>query len=387
MTKKPNIRVRIPKYHIGRIFLFPVLLYFMLVFPVLAFMILKSFPELKEKSGLIELRIDSTTYTNLPQNNDSPAKQFREGFRTGLNASEKAKDSISKAMADSLTNAIESGQVDSVADITLNASTGSKKKGTSNTFSDSITSLFKFVIIFSTLIGFAVNLPFKRYFRRKRLGKTISPRLYRYCRRFLLYTPIINSGIVLLAFTVVHGIMIYQIQSPSAFTDEIGRRMFSNYLFISLVASLLTVLFIYFWQKHRVHIRYIEHIFTRDELQKRIFGKNTGKIRNRLYIASAMTTLLPLTIVLLYLILSLTPIKDMGEVSHAEMRIMLGRLSDVLGPEVDLTKDADLKDLYYISAFDNALMFGGNFQWNICFIYLYPVFCELVNSRHCQTCK
>ncbi len=371
MTKKPNIRVRIPKYHIGRIFLFPVLLYFMLVFPVLAFMILKSFPELKEKSGLIELRIDSTTYTNLPQNNDSPAKQFREGFRTGLNASEKAKDSISKAMADSLTNAIESEQVDSVADITLNASTGSKKKGTSNTFSDSITSLFKFVIIFSTLIGFAVNLPFKRYFRRKRLGKTISPRLYRYCRRFLLYTPIINSGIVLLAFTVVHGIMIYQIQSPSAFTDEIGRRMFSNYLFISLVASLLTVLFIYFWQKHRVHIRYIEHIFTRDELQKRIFGKNPGKIRNRLYIASAMTTLLPLTIVLLYLILSLTPIKDMGEVSHAEMRIMLGRLSDVLGPDVDLTKDADLKDLYYISAFDNALMFGGIFSGIfVSFIYI-----------------
>ncbi|MBK6966352.1 MAG: hypothetical protein IPH20_21160 [Bacteroidales bacterium] len=72
------------------------LLYFMLVFPVLAFMILKSFPELKEKSGLIELRIDSTTYTNLPQNNDSPAKQFREGFRTGLNASEKAKTVFQK---------------------------------------------------------------------------------------------------------------------------------------------------------------------------------------------------------------------------------------------------------------------------------------------------
>ncbi|MBK6966351.1 MAG: hypothetical protein IPH20_21155 [Bacteroidales bacterium] len=89
-----------------------------------------------------------------------------------------------------------------------------------------------------------------------------------------MYTPIINSGIVLLAFTVVHGIMIYQIQSPSAFTDEIGRRMFSNYLFISLVASLLTVLFIYFWQKHRVHIRYIEHIFTRDELQKGFLEKS-----------------------------------------------------------------------------------------------------------------
>ncbi|MHC1777403.1 MAG: adenylate/guanylate cyclase domain-containing protein [Lentimicrobium sp.] len=372
MTKKPNARLRIPKYHIGRIFLFPVLLYFMLVFPVLAFMILKSFPELKEKSGFVtEVNNDSSGRHLMINTKDEPVKQFKEGFKAGLNAAENAKDSISKALADSLTNAIVGEQADSVADITLNTTTDAGKKGTSNAFSDSITSQFKYVILFSTLFGFAVNLPFKRYFRRKRRGKTISPRLYRYCRRFLLYTPIINSGIVLLAFSVVHTIMIYQIQSPDAFKDEIGRRMFSNYLFISLVASLLTVLFIYFWQKHRVHIRYIEHIFTRDELQKRIFGKNPGKIRNRLYIASAMTTLLPLTIVLLYLILSLTQIKDMGEVSQAEMRIMLGRLSDVLGTEVDLAKEPDFKELYYISAFDNALMFGGIFSGIfVSFIYI-----------------
>ncbi|NTW23747.1 MAG: hypothetical protein HGA37_03530 [Lentimicrobium sp.] len=360
MNKIPTIRVRIPKYHIGRIFLFPMLLYFMLVFPVLAFMILKSFPELKDKSGFItEVRSDSTGQHLLINTSDEPVTQFKEGFKAGLNAAEKAKDSISTILADSLTNAIVGAEGDSIAEPALATSSGIKKKGTSNAFSDSITSLFKYVILFSTIIGFAVNLPFKRYFRRKRLGKTISPKLYRYCRRYLLFTPIINSGIVLMAFMVVHGIMIYQLQSPAAFSDEIGRRMFSNYLFISLVASLLTVLFIYFWQKHRVHIRYIEHIFTRDELQKRIFGKNTGKIRNRLYIASAMTTLLPLTIVLLYLILSLTPIKDMGEVSPGEMRIMLGRLSDVLGPDVELTKDSELSSLYYISAFDNALMFGG----------------------------
>ena len=371
MAKKPTIRVRIPKYRIGRIFLFPVLLYFMLVFPVLAFMILKSFPELKDKSGFItEVRVDTTASGQPAVNSEDLTQQFTKGYELGKRAASQSKDSSLKAMADSLTNALENTEKDSIRDITL--STGnSTKKGTSSAFSDSIVSLFRFVLIFSTVVGFAVNIPFKRYFRRKRLGKTVSPRLYRYCRKFLLFTPLINSGIVLLAFTVVHGIMIYQIRTPEAFTDEIGRRMFSNYLFISLVASLLTVLFIYFWQKHRVHIRYIEHIFTRDELQKRIFGKNTGKIRNRLYIASAMTTLLPLTIVLLYLILSLTPIRDMGDVSPEEMRIMLGRLSDVMGPDVDFTKESGFSNLYYISAFDNTLMFGGIFSGIlVSFIYI-----------------
>lgn len=371
MNNKPKSRVRIPRYRIGRIFLFPMLLYFMLVFPVLAFMILKSFPELKDKSGFItEITIDSTSIIDSSMQHNNAVAQIKKGVDTGKKPAQSNNDSII-TLADSLANAFNEVKNDSIEDLTLSVNTGSSKKGTSNTFSDSITSLFKYVILFSTLIGFAVNLPFKRYFRRKRLGKTISPKLYRYCRRFLLFTPIINSGIVLLAFTVVHGIMVYQIQTPTAFTDEIGRRMFSNYLFISLVASLLTVLFIYFWQKHRVHIRYIEHIFTRDELQKRIFGKNPGKIRNRLYIASAMTTLLPLTIVLLYLILSLTPLKDMGDVNPHEMRLLLGRLSEVIGPDVDLTRESGLSNLYYISAFDNALMFGGIFSGIlVSFIYI-----------------
>ncbi len=371
MAKKPIIRVRIPKYRIGRIFLFPVLLYFMLVFPVLAFMILKSFPELKDKSGYkAVISIDSTRLKTFSDSTKTPIDHFKDGLDAGKKFADIQRDSI-KAIADSLTNIIESAEADTTNDVNITFPVNSSKKGDSNAFSDSITALFRFVIIFSTILGFAVNIPFKRYFRRKRLGKTVSPRLYRYCRKFLLFTPLINSGIVLLAFTVVHGIMIYQIRTPDAFTDEISRRMFSNYLFISLVASLLTVLFIYFWQKHRVHIRYIEHVYTRDELQKRIFGKNTGKIRNRLYIASAMTTLLPLTIVLLYLILSLTPISDMGDVSPEGMRIMLGRLTDVLGPGVDFTKESGFSNLYYISAFDNTLMFGGIFSGIlVSFIYI-----------------
>jgi len=345
------------------------LLYLLLVFPVAGFMLLKSFPELKGRSGFTTaIKTDSTGQKIISIQTDSVG-QIPDKKEPVREITTEQNDSVA-TIADSLLKSIALSHGDTIRELTY-SNTGKGKNKTSTPFLESINVLFRVVILFSTIMGFAINLPFKRYFRRKRLGRSISPKLYRYCRRFLLFTPIINSGIVLIAFTLVHGYMIYQIQSPSLFNDDLSRRLFSNYLFISLVASLLSVLFIYFWQKHRVHIRYIEHIFTREELQKRIFAKNSGKIRNRLYIASAMTTLLPLTIVLLYLILSLTPIKDMGAVRPEEMRILLGRLVDILGPDIDLSNKSDFNNLYYISALDNALMFGGIFSGIfVSFVYI-----------------
>jgi class 3 adenylate cyclase len=355
---------RVPKYRIGRVFLFPILLYFMLVFPMLVFMLLKSFPQLTEKG--VFRNMQETDSLNVSQLTADTLALEAEAFSAQKNIYDRdiPPDENISADADSPNREKKSGGIN----IQVGNSPGNN---TSSAFSDTFSSLFKIVILFSTITGFAINIPFRRYFNRKRKGRRISPKLYRYCRRFLLYTPLINSGIVLLAFSIVHGLMIYQLQTPEMLNDPISRRMFSNYLFISLVASLLTVLFIYFWQKHRVHIKYIEYIYTREELQKRIFGKNPGKIRNRLYIASAMTTLLPLTIVLLYLILSLTPIREMGEVSASEMRIMLGRLVDFMGPDFELQNNEDLKGFYYISALDNALMFIGIFSGIlVSFIYI-----------------
>jgi class 3 adenylate cyclase len=370
MNNKKTNKIKIPSYHTGRIILFPILLYFLLVFPVLGFMLVKSFPELKERSG-IYLGMD-TAYQQAPP--------LPEGFQLPLNAELSATAVLPQIVADSILAGTDSllKSFGNIASDTLTGLEGSdkqyKKATTSKLFSKSLSGLFNFVILFSPLAVMLVNYPFKRYFRRKRKRKTISPKLYRYCRRWLLHTPLINSGIVLLAFLIVHGLMIYSLLAPDTFGDELGRRLFTSYLFISLVASLLTVLFIYFWQKHRVHIRYIEHIYTPDELQHRIFGKNQGKIRNRLYIASAMTTLLPLTIVLLYLVLSLTPVDNMGELTPQESKIVLGRLANVLGPEKDLSenfREEGFDGLYYISALDNAMMFMGIFSGIIVsFIYI-----------------
>ncbi|HLN53613.1 MAG TPA: adenylate/guanylate cyclase domain-containing protein [Lentimicrobium sp.] len=327
----------VPKYRTGRIFIFPLLLYLLLVYPVLGLMLLKSFPALKEK-GRLELMKESNETSN------SQKQKTESGLVLELKSNEPGDISVVTGDGDS-TNIARIAPPPQHADRSTGAS--------------SMYKMFQLVFLFSVILGIIFNLPFKIYFYRKRRDKTIYKGLYKYCRRFLLKTPIINSGIVLLAFLVMHIIMIVRIQNPVGFEDELGRQIYFNYLFISLVASLLSVLFIYFWQKHLVHIKYIEYIYSKEELQKRIFGRNPGKIKSRLYIASAMTTLLPLIIVLLYLLLSLTPIKDMGEVSTAELRIMLGRLTDIMGPDVDLKDQFGSSNLQYISALDAVLMFGG----------------------------
>lgn len=336
---------QIPSYRAIRIFVFPLLLYLLLVFPVLGFMLLKTFPQLKE-TGKLEIN-KSISEAEGTEKKSSIVFKLEQQSSTGISIESQASDTLKVV------------------------SQTARSDKASGAFSNSMSMMFRIAFFLSVVLGISFNLPFKRYFRRKRKGKTVSPILYKYCRRFLLKSPLINAGIVLLAFTIMHGIMIYNIRFSSSFEDELARRLYTNYFFISLVASLLSILFIYFWQKHLVHIKYIEHIYSLEELQTRIFGKSTGKIRDRLYIASAMTTLLPLTIVILYLILSLTPIKDMGQVSDNELRIMMGRLTDIMGPDVNLKEEFGNSNLYYISAIDNVLMFGGIISGIIvAFIYI-----------------
>lgn len=342
MGRRRKLNVSVPKYRTGRIFILPITLYLFLVFPMLGFMLLKSYPSIQKKGRL------GAFNTEISRNEKTNENDTTYSFNIGIYSDEES---------DSLTNKA--------------ISPGKSATEKTNSFPDTMSLMFRLVFFTSVVIGILFNLPFKRYFNRKRKGKPVSRQLYNFCRKFLLKTPVINSGIVLVAFTIMHGIMVVKVLSPSGFEDELSRRLYTNYLFISLVASLLSVMFIFFWQKHLVTIKFIEHIFTREELQKRIFGKSTGKIRNRLYIASAMTTLLPLTIVMLYLILSLTPIKDMGDVTNGEFRIMMGRLVDILGPNANLKEDFGDSNLYYISAFDNVLMFAGIISGiMVAFIYI-----------------
>ncbi|MDZ7741110.1 MAG: hypothetical protein U5Q03_05005 [Bacteroidota bacterium] len=128
--------------------------------------------------------------------------------------------------------------------------------------------LFPKLLVISFILGLVFNLPFKIYFRRKRKNKNISEGLERFVKRFILKVPIINVGILSAAYGIIMIYMLYVIIFHIHYFSDIVSRFYIRYFFISGLASLLTLVFIFNWEKHRVHIRYLEHVFSFEELKK-----------------------------------------------------------------------------------------------------------------------
>jgi serine phosphatase RsbU (regulator of sigma subunit) len=202
-------------------------------------------------------------------------------------------------------------------------------------------SLLFLLILISLLIGLFYNLPFKRYFKKIRRKQEIPGRLLAYCQKQLFRMPLVNSLIVTLPNIVVivySFIFLLSAVDPDA---EVERSMFIQLHYLTIVATLLEFLFVYYWEKHRVHIRYIDFIYTEVELRKQVFRRKGGKIKQRFMVASAMTTFLPLVIVMVYLVLSLTSIREFSEngYSNEEREVLFGPWSDIIGIGKDAVEE------------------------------------------------
>ena len=348
---------KVPKFFGLRIYLVSAILYMFLVLPIAGILFAKFGPEWLEQNNII---FDSTNIAK-----DSANYSARFSIDTTISVF---------AKVDSLEN---NGKIDvnidKVADSVLvpltkrdeQTSILEDNQQNNGRVGNTASLLFK-VIIVSFLLGLIFNLPFKIYFMKKRKGRNISKKLFDFCKKMILKSPLINLSIFLFPFILNAFYMLYVIFFED-FSDDMTRDLYLHFFFISLVASLLVGMFIYFWEKHRVHIKYIDHIYSKKELRKRIFNLKVGKIRNRLWISSAMTTLLPLTIVIFYLFLSITTIKDLGliQMSPEQLKILFGKY-------IAYFNDVDLKDyesFVYVNAFDTILMFIGIFTGIIISIF------------------
>ena len=222
--------------------------------------------------------------------------------------------------------------------------------------------LLLFLLLFVCLIlGLIYNRPFKRYFRLKVRKKEIPEKLHAYCKKHLLRSPLVNSFIVTMPNIVVFIYsMIFLVQKVS-FKGEVEREMFIQLHYLTLVATILEILFVYYWQKHRVHIKYIDHVFSETELRKRVFKRKGGKIRNRFMVASGMTTFLPLLIVMVYLVLSLTSVKDLNleSFNRDQREILFGPWSTIVGADKETLPLEDYEKLYFVNAIDSIVMLVG----------------------------
>ncbi|MCF8236399.1 MAG: adenylate/guanylate cyclase domain-containing protein [Bacteroidales bacterium] len=224
-----------------------------------------------------------------------------------------------------------------------------------NKFVETLELLLKMLVI-SFLMGFAFNLPYKIYFRKKRKGKKISDKLKNFCTKYIIAVPTINVGIIFISLGTTLIYMLVILLFTDSF-DEITGRFYWRFFVISVFSTILTLLFVYFWEKHRVHLRYIDHIYPEKLLRKRIFGKRHSKVRYRLWISNAMTTIMPLFIVMFYLFMSVSTIRELEieGLTEEHLKVLFGQYLG-LTTQIDIS---DFSEFFYVNVFDSIMMFSG----------------------------
>lgn len=342
----------IPKFYGFRIYFITSILYFLLVFPFVLIVGLKYLPD------IIEKRNDKI------ENNESFIK------KSHLGKDRVYFDSIVVDKKITHFGEVEKEKVNTNNIIAENEKSKDRDIKLLPAFNHLGQSL---MLIF--FLGMLFNYPFKRYFFLKRKKKKIPKSIFAFTKKWILKSSFINGAIffVFLGYNIV--MTWYQLIYYS-FDSEVSKGLYVNYFYISIIASILAVMFVYFWERHRVRMKYIHHIYTEKELKKRIFSSHPGKIRNRIIISSLMTSLLPLLIVMLYLFLSITELKDMSidPDNKAQMNVVFGEgitnlsfLSD--GNDFNLADG--LAIMFYYNAVNSMFMFVGIFTGIlIAFIFL-----------------
>lgn len=330
-----DVLKKFPAFFGFRIYFTSTLLYLLLVLPFAGFLLLQSLPALIEKSGALinQSKIATEIY---------PADSIPEPVPS-------ADDGLFKVKYDGQ-------QITDAQNQLLNKSFGF---------------LFNALLV-SFLAGFIFNYPFKRYFRRKRKNKPISDRLFSFCKKYILISPWINAGILGSALTAT--LVYMMIITPTIQNGGSSYPLFNRFFLISLFSALLTVLFVYFWEKHRVHIKYLDYLYSKEELRRRVFKFAKGRIKSRFWISSAMTTLLPLSIVIVYLIMSLTKISELNLKSFTEdqIAILFGRYSGMMKMIIENPDPAgNMGGLVFVNVLDGLIMFFGiGLGILVSFIYL-----------------
>mgnify|MGYP006286543055 CR=1 FL=1 len=357
---------KIPRFYNLRIYLFSVVLYYWLVLPFLLILTIKYAPDLREKTRLKESGGISLADT-LPDFGDSISRQLNQYI---------GNISDTLLLSDTLYTKLEKNPGTDInispQGIKITSEDQSLDQDSGTEIGKAFNILLNLLLI-SFFLGFLFALPFKRYFSKKRKNKKISPGLFKFCKRFLLKSPLIHAGILGLSFVAAHVYMVVTLLGPNGFDNELERSLYVHLFYISLTASVLSLMFVYFWEKHRVHIRYLEHIFSSEELRRRIFKLKVGRIRNRMFLSSAMTTLLPLTIVILYLFLSVTYLGDLDfkTFSEEQKSILFGdyvMFTELFGGGEELRVPSWL---FYINAINSFFMFIGIYSSIfIAFVYI-----------------
>lgn len=343
------------RYYAIRIFIFPLLLYFLLVLPIQGIMTLKNVPDFVKKYRLADTvsrpvsNINADTLNAHCNDSVNPACIVKH---VDSIAHKVVKDGIHKHNGIYLN--YSSDTVSLGASLDIGGNDGAFNK------SDDYDRQIGWIMFFCFLVGVSFNFPFRIYFRRLRKGKTNSDKLRRYVRKYLQYTPHINSGIYALGFLILHITSIYILNH--GLCDPLEHRLFKNLLIISIGSSVLTVLFVYQWQKHRVQFKYLEHIYSKEELERNIYKtKRSHTIKTRLWLITLFTTILPLTIVIYYFVSGISTVEDSGikTLTPEHLKLLLGKFYDLIVTDTQICTIENGIKFPYVTSVDVVFTMSG----------------------------
>ena len=275
---------QIPGYFGLRIYLISSVLFFMLVFPFMVYLGLQNLPRLANSSALFGQEngvpadsLSADTNSIGPLITDSirhrTDSMIRKGHFDPIELEEVEKlaevaDNLDHKVLDSIADQHKHGNLIKIQEGEEQHSAFDNK----GPFGRFFTWFFPLSIL-AYLAGLLYNWPFKRYFRRKRQKKSIPDPLYDRCRKHLLRTPFVNALIISFPNFVLIIYSFIFLVSGSEKINETENELFVYFFLLTLIASTLEFLFAYYWQRHRVHLKYLDHIFSEEELRERIFRR------------------------------------------------------------------------------------------------------------------
>ena len=233
--------------------------------------------------------------------------------------------------------------------------------------------------------------PLYRYFRLRKRSESVSPRLAGIARKRLLKSAQVTALLVFVALTVANIYFFTGNRDSSEFEIMIGAdasdsrpRVFHmepkdigrkgtigdtlHVVPLSIMIQILITLYVYYQQNHRVKSHYYHHVFDREAIHVRPKGMKRSSIRLQIWTANALTTLLPLILVLIYFFVFLT-VREMSSISREELTVLMGRYASLVGPgelgdvvTETMAANSDIpifNTLIYFTPIDTLLLIAG----------------------------
>ncbi len=185
------------------------------------------------------------------------------------------------------------------------------------------------VSIILIMIFFLISMPFKIFLYKKKKSQKISEKLAKIVKKNLLSTPLIFS---IIFFVFSFAAIFFSFNKID--TEKINIESLKSYIIdieiISIIASLVSSIFIYSWQTFRVQQYYMTYVFDEEELHFFPVKTHFTSIKYKIILSFIVTTFLPLLFLFFTIYINISHIKDVKILSENHLQIIFGEFSDII---------------------------------------------------------